>query len=551
LIRLRFRPFTVPLLALLIAVAPPAPKGQEAPEPVQSEPAQPDATEPEPAPELPEPPEAALDNGAVLRLGVVHPHPRLCRGQEPAQRDLRVLRLAYGLAHGPERRLALPWFYAPLPGTPPEEPRLIGLRPGALWSPADIEAAQRPPAPAPGGTVTTATGTASSTASSTASGAKGLAADLPARSADAWPAGLLRQISLLRPAPDGVWGHFRVTDPGQDPFLFTRLAQSGLLPEPADEAVAGPAFCRTWPAGVEFRPGRGAVSYTLLRAQDAGGRAFTLVAYRGAGALWANFAAGRMDALLLESSEITAADPKLTSGGVWGVESGTQQIILRWHPRLARELTAEARAVLSQSLNRADLAHAGARGGFRPVRAFLEPLLPPARLPAADAFVWDSLTARQRWLGQPRPERRLKIAVLVHPLLEPLAQQIAGQWQKSLELQVSTHPLEADRIWSDWAGDTYDLMLDVVDLDDGSLQDLWNAALPGLPPLPQPKTRKAAQPKGGQNDLETLLEWEQRLRLGWPYLPLVTNTQWVFAARGHANQITQACPGCAITTQGP
>ncbi len=45
------------------------------------------------------------------RLGIHHPHPALCPGEEPSQRDLRVLRLAFDVGRYPRQWRNLPWFY--------------------------------------------------------------------------------------------------------------------------------------------------------------------------------------------------------------------------------------------------------------------------------------------------------------------------------------------------------------------------------------------------------------------------------------------------------
>jgi hypothetical protein len=145
----------------------------------------------------------------------------------------------------------------------------------------------------------------------------------------------------------------------------------------------------------------------------------------------------------------------------------------------------------------------------------------------SDIFLWDSRASRQQWLEQKHDLPRLRVGVLAHPYLEPLAQRLVGQWQKSLELPAIAQSVEADQLWRDWNRGEIDLMVDVVDLDDGSLQDLWRdslgAALSG----------KDASPAA----------WEAQLRKTLPYIPLLTNVNWVVSNAG-ANTVLQICPGC-------
>ena len=70
--------------------------------------------------------------GRPLRLGIVHPSPRLCVGRERSQKDVRVLRLAFRLEAPHNDPLALPWFYHRVPDGE-AGPGLLALDTQALW----------------------------------------------------------------------------------------------------------------------------------------------------------------------------------------------------------------------------------------------------------------------------------------------------------------------------------------------------------------------------------------------------------------------------------
>ena len=88
-------------------------------------------------------------------------------------------------------------------------------------------------------------------------------------------------------------------------------------------------------------------------------------------------------------------------------------------------------------------------------------------------------------------------------------------------------------------------MLDVVDLDDGSLQDLWSAALAGDRPRQARSSADAPAP-------EDLSRWEARLARQLPYAPLLTRVQ-PCAARGEAGSglVQRICPACGWSWQPP
>jgi hypothetical protein len=435
---------------------------------------------------------APTAEGRLLRLGIVHPQPRLCTGQEPAQRDLRVLRLAFGLNRAPPQRLEWPWYLGPVAAEGGGR-RDIALRASALWDKAWPELVGTDSRPGP---------------------------------IAAWQRRVLAHVPGLVPTPAATGAAFRVRD--SNPLLPSRLGGSEWLPDYGDPAQEEQTVCRHWPAGVEFRPGNGRETYVLRRSRP--GHGFVLTGYRQVGSLWADYAGGRLDAALIEASDL--GQEAVVSGQTWGQEVGTQQIVIRFQPALSQVLSPEARLLLSEAVNRLELAQVAPRGSFRPARAFTDPLLPPQRNPEASFLQWDSRDARQRWLEQPHDVPRLRMATLAHPFLEPLAQRLVGQWQKTLELPAVAQGVEVDQLWRDWSRGAADLMLDVVDLDDGSLQDLWSDALGGK------LDGKDAGPPA----------WEEQLRKSLPYLPLLTNLHWVVSSGG-PGPIAQICPGCVIGGQ--
>lgn len=423
----------------------------------------------------------------MLRLGIVHPQPRLCAGQEPSQRDLRILRLAFGLNRVAEQRLEWPWYLAPVaPGSSD-----ITLDSARLWDVAwpSLAASNKRP-----GVIT------------------------------AWQRAVSAHVPGMEAAPRTSGAALRVRL--VDRLLPSRLAGHEWLPD--WEAPGGnSSACRRWPVGVEYHPGGGRETYTLRQSRPVIGPAFVLHGYRQPSPLWADLADGRLDGALVEGADLGTQEPP--AGLTWGMEVGTQQIILRFHPLMAQTLPAEARVWLSLAIHRGELAQLAPRGSFHIARAFTEPVQSPRKINDHELFQWDSRSARQHWLERPPALERLRIGVLSHPLLESLAQRLAGNWQKSLELPTAVHPYDADRLWRAWQRREMDLMVDVVDLDDGSLQDLWKESL-GM----------ALQGTDARPPV-----WEQRLRATLPYLPLLTHVSWV-ATAGGAEVISRICPGCAM-----
>jgi hypothetical protein len=403
-----------------------------------------------------------------------------------------VLRLAFGLERAPARRLDWPWFLTPAAAGRDS----LAFHSDGLWG--------RPWqdfVPAPG-------------------------TESPLRP---WRSGVLTHLEGFAPVPWQSGAVLRVSEP--DPFLPSRLSGMEWLPDFLLPGEDPGAHCRRWPVSVAYRPGTGRETYTLTKAAGAGTPGWTLTGFRQFPVLWAELAAGHLDAALVEGGDI----PEETPGGLrWYAVPGAQQIILRVRTAAAEVLDPQARVVLSQAVNREELAQTAPKGSFRAPRAFLEPVLPPERVHESVLFQFDPLAARQKWLALRLPERRLRLVSLAHPFLEPLALRLAGQWQKSLELAVVPESVDSDRLWRVWQSEEFDLMLDVVDLDDGSLNDLWRDA------LEDHFTGKDANPAG----------WERVLQDTMPYFPILSNVHWLVTRPGQDALAAQVCPGC-VRVQAP
>ena len=447
-----------------------------------------------------------------LRIGIYHPNPRLCFRQEHSQRDLRVLRLAFGLSGAPDQLLALPWFYRPeSDGAAGSRETRLWLDARALWEkPGEREAPSNPPVATPP------------------------QPELLTR----WRERLAEEIEKATTVFEG--GNLAIVLPASvlsgsemDFFFSSRLRQSALLPfrEKVALAAAGDS-CMGWPAGVMFQQGQESARYLLRSEGNVPGPPFVLTGYRSRNRLWRALRRGGLDVAFLEGNDLDSAaeEGAFPQGGAWGVAFGTQQVALAFRGDIAGELGARGRLALSEAINRRGLA-ARAGPGFAAVAAFLQPVLGEAASANGPGFSWNSLAARRRWLEQPPFQRKIRIAVPAHPALERLAREVASQWQKTLNLSGTVQALSPDRFLSAARGG-FDIALSVFDLDNGSLQDLWNWAL----------KNDFSPPETGPLDLP---RWETQLQATLPYLPLLGNLHFFYAPSG-PRPITTICPECRI-----
>jgi hypothetical protein len=184
---------------------------------------------------------------------------------------------------------------------------------------------------------------------------------------------------------------------------------------------------------------------------------------------------------------------------------------------------------LSRAVPRGRLA--GAAGAdFLPSRAFFHSGSPSA--PANEnPLVWDTRRARRNWLKLQYAPQRLTLAVLAHPLLQRVAESLASQWEKTLGLELKITALPAEKFHLPGGADAADFTLIVVDQDDGSMQDLWRAAL-----------------AGSSNPPTELTAAEALLRKRLPYLPLIVNAHFLLAASPAAyRRAAHLCPDCGTS----
>ncbi len=452
---------------------------------------------------------AAAPPERPLRLGIHQPRPRLCLADEPSQRDLRVLRLVFGVARVPEQRLDWPWFYRaqPWPRYDPQGMN-VALDSAALWSlPIYRLEGGHPKFPQ---------------------------ADAVDR-LGAWQEWLRSRVRGARPAEPSSLAQLRGPLPALDPFFPSRLAGSRVLPfEMGRNGLQPEDLCRRWPAGVSLLPESEGYAYELISSRGTGGPGggpFHLYAYRERRDLWRDYFRGRLDALLLEGPDFDGELERYHASqlGEWGVVLGTQQLVLRFRPDVARRLGREGRLALSLALPRAQLARVDGPGRFAPVTAFLAPVQAPGAEEPAEALAWDTLTARRMWLDAKHDLPELRLVTMEHPLLEKLASRIQAQWNKTLNLTLRLQLLTVDQFYRLIDAGEADVSLEVMDLDDGSLQDLWTDTLRGLD-----------APLGGKP-----AGWEAALRKGLPYLPVLGNTQSVLLRPdAPPGLLQQVCPGC-------
>ena len=454
-----------------------------------------------------------------LRLGIHHPHPALCPWEEPSQRDLRVLRLAFDTGRSPAQWAEWPWFYRALPhrdamgkGT------LLMLDRGALWG-------------APSWSVL-----------------NGPAPEFPLPNGDplaAWRKAIAGAMGAARGGmATAPWiGTTFLRVPSGNPYFSTLLARSDLLPISSGGAGVpngiGVAFprCRNWPLGVGFEAAgeeeRQRLVYRLQGPPAGRGKPYVLYGYRNRRALWRAYLLGRLDALLLEGADFNPPPRRLNTGnaGVWGAYAGGQQVVLRFSPRLLKNTTPMERELLSMALNRRGLAALEGPGHFFPAAAFLAPL--PNGVESG--FPWNTRHARREWLRlKTRPGPQV-LGAPRHPALNRIAEQIQAQWSRTLNFSLSVTSYPVHQFQGALERWETGLVLDVVDLDDGSLQALWMTAVD-----PEPSVFPASPGDEGR-----VMAGEAGLRQRLGYLPLLVNSHYVLLRKGAPPEwMHRICPGC-------
>lgn len=451
-----------------------------------------------------------------LRLGIIHPFPRLCRGGEHAQRDLRVLRLAFGLGRTAESR-RLPWFYRPeqREGGSGEEISIL-LDTAALWGlPPTVLGAGSPEG---GG-------------------------NSPSGAPVSWRAIVMKRLAPAGSMVEGRPDRITVARAGAGLFIWSSLGGGNLLPfhfNGGSDRSDLPPSCQSWPKGValERERERGRIRYRLTGEGGAVHPPFRLTAFHAGSQLMKEARRGRLELLLLEGDELKAI-VKERSDPSWkiGVERGTQQTVLRLKSALRGELGAEGLMALSLALSRERLA-AVAGEGFAAVSNFMEPLLPGQISPPEEPLRWNTRRARRIWMSKKRPERRIGLALLSHPVLEEVGRALAGQVKKTLNLSLFVHSYPPGSFAEASEKGQIEMIIETVDLDDGSLQELWSDAI-----------LNEATPGGSPAQGADPAPLEKMLRAELPYLPLIANrAYYLIINKKGAKALPIICPECQIMT---
>ena len=469
-----------------------------------------------------------------FRLGIHHPYPAMCPSDEPSQRDLRVLRLAYDVGRYPRKWRNLPWFFvARKPAgknATPNDPLEFRLSTRRLW----------------GRRVAAETGKRSKAGSV-----------ISPSLLQSWKnrSGVLLNGTARRPAA----GSARALLAASIPFLATRMIQSRNLPylmaPNTDPTAEPPAFpdCRSWPKGIAFDlsgkgPGLRAspLSYFMTGPATRRGKPFVLLAFRDAGEMWGEYLSERLDGLLLESTTFETRLKNLNDDvlGPWGLVHGGQQIVLRFSPAMIKRLTVENRQAISMALNRRDIAKAIGERRFSASRGFMDPLLPRRFRSGLNVLRWNSRHARQEWVKYDNKPEELSLGVLNHPWLRDIADRIQAHMNRTINLPLTiiTFPADqfqqASKIWKT------DMVLEVVDLEDGSLQNLWLAGLENSEAAPgnPPNAAKAGKKSRRNRSVNAL---EIQLRGSLPYLPLLINNHYTLLRKKPSRYLFQRiCGGC-------
>ena len=466
-------------------------------------------------------PRYRLESPGALHAGIYDPHPRLCGGGELTQRDLRVLRLAFGVNRDAAARPKPPWYLETT--SKPGDPLALRLKTGALWDLPPVWFTD----PGQGAAIN---------------------GDPLAR----WR-GRLPKVLRLEAAKRSANALELAFDAApEDPFLWTRWHGSRALPR--IEAWRSSDFgeaCPNWPAGVWLRAASGDQRYVLSIHRPSRNEAFVIGGYRSDSALWSAFRSGRLDAVLVEGEDAASARPGDSGNPVWGAEFGTQQILLRPSAGLAAKLGQNRLAALSQAISREELAGLSGAGRFLPAVGFLAPLLTrplAGQKDSANKVLEDNpRDARLAWLAEPLEKTgplekagpldqlQFRIATLPHPILEAMARSIAERWQRTLNVKTSVITVPLDIFEESRAQGEQDWFLTVADLDDGSLQDLWLEALREIEAEPKAKAWK---------EEHIFAQLELSFLKGLPFLPLVHNVHYVIGRDPAA--LRALCPGCDV-----
>jgi hypothetical protein len=251
--------------------------------------------------------------------------------------------------------------------------------------------------------------------------------------------------------------------------------------------------------------------------------------------LWRDYHWGRLDALLLEGPDLGPKVSRYRASqlGAWAVSRGGQQIVLRLHPKLKERVGSDGRLALSLALGRKKLGGLEGPGWFGGSTSFLAPIMTNVENDESgreSPLRYDTLRARRLWLSREREiPAELRLSVLQHPWLERLARAVGEHWRRTLNLKIRVEALPPDLFYRMGTASEPELRMEVVDLDDGSLQDLWQESL--------------GEVRAGFTNSPS--QWEALLRENLPYLPLVANLHYVLLKKKAKRDLLPGiCPDC-------
>lgn len=426
-----------------------------------------------------------------LKIGVFHPNPRFCMDQEPSQKDVRILRLAFGLKPFQGFGFSLPHFFKRGEKTEGSFSAEVGL----VFNPRQVWDRPEP---------------------SRASWDLALPEENQPYGLRPWMKLIRKKIPALVPheTKEGVFS-WEAT-PG---LSASELGGTELLPFRLD--AEGKKPCRSWPKGVDLKKGGGGKTYILSRIKKEP-KDFILYAYRSHRALRQAFLNGAVDGMWLEAADVVRLGKSLRAlpeDWFWGWAPGGQMIVLEVADETQKRLGLKGQKALSLAINRKNLAP----GGFTPATGFLYPLLSQGNV------IWNSMAARQNWAGTKLSNMPLRMASLDHPQLARLARGLVAQWAKTLNLEVRLSLFPFQRFSRAVNSEKYDLVLGVKDLNTGSLQSLWEKSL------------GEEWPEG----LEVLKAHQIRMEQFMPFIPLLSNRYFsVTKGEKGKKQMNRLCPEC-------
>ncbi len=130
------------------------------------------------------------------------------------------------------------------------------------------------------------------------------------------------------------------------------------------------------------------------------------------------------------------------------------------------------------------------------------------------------------------------MAIPAHRILQRVGRTLASQWKKTLNLSVVIRSFGPGEFVSASRSGKFDFIMEVVDLDNGSMQDLWAEGTAGIP-----FRTSLLEPDKALDKLENA--WLSSI----PHLPLIGNRHFTVGP-GNAGKLAALCPGCRFVGSG-